>query len=123
MGGVEKDIMDDLAHCKSLSDIQSLILAGKYGSCLKQLDNLKIADLKTELQSGGLWHISNLQGVQRVTLLTLDPTQDLATLNLLKYEVLDCCMTKGHLHNLLPEIPYLLPGEQKVSANFGFNFA
>ena len=131
--GTKDIMMMDLAHCfhhswRSLSDIQSLILAGKFGSkpgCLKPLDNLKIADLKTELQSRGLntngllkpqlsAHLTDiLQGVQRVpTLLTLDPTQDLATLNLSKYEVLDCEPLhdiKGHLHNLLPEIPYLLP--------------
>ena len=49
--------------------------------------------------------------MQRVpTLLTLDPTQSLASLNLSKYEVLDCEPLhdiKGHLYNLLPEIPHL----------------
>ena len=53
-----------------------------------------------------------LQGVQRVpTILTLDPKQPLSMLNLQKYEVIDCEPLhdmKGHLYNLLPEIPHLL---------------
>lgn len=125
--------MMDLAHAfqhswRSLSDIQTLILAGMFGSkpgCLKPLENLKIADLRVELQSRwvdtkGLLkpqlslHLTDiLQGVQRVpTLLTLDPTQSLASINLSMYEILDCEPLhdiKGHLQNLLPEIPYLLP--------------
>ena len=125
--------MMDLAHAfqhswRSLSDIQTLILAGMFGSkpgCLKPLENLKIADLRVELQSRGVdikgllkpqlsLHLTDiLQGVQRVpTLLTLDPTQSLASINLSMYEILDCEPLhdiKGHLQNLLPEIPYLLP--------------
>ena len=54
-----------------------------------------------------------LQGAQQVpTLLTLDPTQSLASLNLSKYEVPYCEPLhdiKGHLYNLLPEIPHILP--------------
>lgn len=54
-----------------------------------------------------------LQGAQRVpTLLSLCPTQSLASLNLHKYEVIDCEPLhdlKGHLYNLLPELPDLLP--------------
>ena len=42
---------------RSLSDKHALILVGKFGfkpGCLKPLENQKIADLKTELQSRGL---------------------------------------------------------------------
>ena len=42
------------------------------------------------------------------------PTQSFTTLNLSKYEVLDfepLHDIKGHLHNLLPEIPDLLPSD------------
>ena len=123
-------MMMDLAHSfhqswRSLSDIQALILAGTLGNkpgCLKPLHHLKIVDLRTELQVRGVGlrkpqltaHLTDiLQGVQRVpTLLTLEPTQSLSSLNLLKYEVLDCEPLhdiKRHLYNLLPEIPSLLP--------------
>ena len=124
--------MMDLTHAfhhtwRSLSDIQTLVLAGKFGNkpgCLKPLDNLKVADLRKELQTRGVQTqgmlkpqllstlTDILQGAQRVpTLLTLYPTQPLSSLNLNKYEVLDCEPLhdlKGHLYNLLPEIPNLL---------------
>ena len=51
------------------------------------------------------------------TLLALNPTQSLASLNLETYEVLDCEPLhdmKGHLNNLLPEIPHLLPPPLKT---------
>ena len=104
-----------------------LILAGRLGNkpgCLKPLYNLKIADLRLELQARGVEteglskpqlssHLTDiLQGVQRVpTLLTLHPTQTMDSLNLSRYEVLDCEPlhdVKVHLYNLLPEIPILL---------------
>ena len=131
--GCKDSMMMDLAHAfyhiwRSLSDIQTIALAGKFGNkpgCLKPLDNLKFADLRKELQARGIQAqgmlkpqlLSNLteilQSVQRVpTLLTLDPTQPLSNLNISKYEVLDCEPLhdlKGHLYNLLQEIPYLLP--------------
>ena len=87
-------------------NIQTLVLAGKFGNqpgCLKTLDNLKVADLRKELQTRGVQTqgilkpqllstlTEILQGAQRVpTLLTLYPTQPLSSLNLNKYEVLDC---------------------------------
>jgi hypothetical protein len=129
--GCKDNLMMDLAHTfhcswRSLSGIQALILAGKLGNkpgCLKPPDNLNFADLRLELQARGIetrgllkaqltFSLSDiLQGAQHVpTLLTLDPTQSFTTLNLSKYEVLDCEPLhdiKGHLHNLLPEIPDL----------------
>ena len=136
--GCKDVLMMDIAHAfhnswRSLSDIQVLILAGRLGNqpgCLKPLDNLKIADLRQELQARGIntkgllkpqltsCLTDILQGVQRVpTLLTLNPAQSLTTLNLTKYEVLDCEPLhdlKGHLYNLLPDIPYLLPSQLKT---------
>ena len=55
-------MMVDLAHAfyhswRSLNDIQNLALAGQFGSkpgCLKPLDNLKVADLRKELQTRGV---------------------------------------------------------------------
>ena len=131
--GCKDTMMMDLGHAfhhtwRSLSDIQTLVLGGKFGNkpeCLKPFDSLKVADLRKELQARGI-HTQGmlkpqllstltdiLQGAQRVpTLLTLHPTQSLSSLNLSKYEVLDCEPLhdlKGHLYNLLPEIPHLLP--------------
>ena len=127
--GCKDSMMMDLAHTfhrswRSLGEIQNLVLSGKFGNkpgCLKPLDNLKMADLRKELQARGVStqgmlkpHLQTvltniLQGVQRVpTLLTLCPIQTLCSLNL---EVIDCEPLhdlKGHLHNLLPEIPHLL---------------
>ena len=129
-----KDIMmQDLAHalnCKwrCLADLQQLVVAGTYGKtagCLKPLDGLYVEQLREELQSRGLQTDNKLKpqlqeeltellsGAQRVpSLLILNPTQSLSSLNLPRYEVLDCEPLhdlKGHLSNLLPEIPHLLP--------------
>ncbi len=58
-----------------------------------------------------------LKGAQRVpTLLTLNPTQTLLSLNLHEYEVLDCEPLhdfKGHAYNLLTEIPTLFESPLK----------
>ena len=54
-----------------------------------------------------------LEGAQRVpSILVLNPIQSLSELNLSQYEILDCEPLhdiKGHLSNILPEIPHLLP--------------
>ena len=125
-------MMVDLAHAfyhswRSLNDIQNLALAGQFGSkpgCLKPLDNLKVADLRKELQTRGvetqgmlkpqLMSILTdiLQGFQRVpTLLTLCPTQSLISLNIQKYQVIDCEPLhdlKGHLYQKSPIFSILL---------------
>ena len=130
--GVKDVMMQDLAHTlqhkwKSLADLQALILAGKHGSvpgCLKPLEGLKVQELREELEARGQSTegklkpelqcelTSILEGAQRVsTLLTLNPTQTLTSLNLGNYEVLDCEPLhdiKGHLNNILPEITHLL---------------
>ena len=127
--------MADLAHAlqqkwRTLADLQDLILAGKYGNApgqLKPLDGLLVAKLKEELKAR---HITTngknkpelqteltelLQGAQRVpTLLTRNPSQSLASLNLQRYEILDCEPLhdlKGHFYNLLPEFIALLPSQ------------
>ena len=135
--GCKDTMMQDLAHslnCKwrSLTDLQQLVVAGTYGKNpgrLKPLDGLRIQELRKELQSRGYQTDEQLKpqlqaeltallsGAQRVpTLLILNPTQPLASLNLPRYEVLDCEPLhdiKGHLHNLLPEIPHLLSPDLK----------
>lgn len=99
--------MEDLAHAlrctwRSLADIQEIALAGKFGNTagqLKPLEDLRVKQLHQELEARGYATgdqrkprlqaelTSILSGVQRVpTLLALDPSQSLASLN----EVLDC---------------------------------
>ena len=135
--GCKDVMMQDLAHalnCKwrSLSDLQQLVVSGTYGKTqgrLKPLDGLRIQELRKELESRGYQTGDQLKpqlqetltellaGAQRVpTILILNPTQPLSNLNLSRYEVLDCEPLhdiKGHLHNLLPEIPHLLPPDLK----------
>ena len=83
-----------------------LVLAGKYGNAsgqLKPLDNLLVDQLQAELEARGCCTrgklkpalqselTTTLKGVQRVpTLLTLNPTQTLQSLNLEHYEIIDC---------------------------------
>lgn len=125
--------MADLPHAlekksRSLANLQSLILGGKFGNVpekLKPLYNLVVSNLREELQAR---HVSTegqkkpelqaklteiLQGTQRVpTILTQNPSRPLSSLNLQRYEVLDCEPLhdlKGHLYNLLPEFVALLP--------------
>ena len=130
-------MMQDLAHvlrCKprSLEELQSLVLAGKFGNKqgqLKPLDNLLVSQLREELRARGLsiqgklkpalQHdlTVSLKGAQRVpTLLTLNPPQTLGSLNLQQYEVLDCEPLhdfKCHAYNLLKEIPTLFASPLK----------
>ena len=60
---------------------------------------------------------SVLCGPQRVpTILIKCPSQSLSEINLDGYTVMDCEPLhdlKGHLINLLPEIPHVLAGENK----------
>lgn len=130
--GCKDTMMSDLSHAfrkpwRSLTTLQQLVTSGKYGnipSQLKPLDNLKVSELREELHTRGVADTQKmlkpelqevlskiLQGAQRVpTLLSLNPTQPLSALNLNHYEILDCEPLhdiKGHLYNLLPEIPNL----------------
>ena len=136
--GCKDALMPDLSHAlrrewRSMATLQSVVTAGKFGDTqnrLKPLDGLKVNELREELQARGVKDTAKklkpqlqeelsliLEGAQRVpTLLTLNPTQPLSTLNLEDYEVLDCEPLhdlKGHLYNLLPEVPHLLPDPLK----------
>ena len=59
--------MQDLCHAlrrklRSLSELQTIVTAGKYGKKageLKPLDSLKAAELKLELKARGHKHIDN----------------------------------------------------------------
>lgn len=58
-----------------------------------------------------------MKGARVPTLLKLNPTQNLSSLNLGEYTVLDCEPLpdiKGHLFNLFEELPHILPAEIRV---------
>ena len=131
--------MDDLAHSftcswRSLDDLQNLVIQGTYGKkpgLLKPFEKLKKAQLKEELCLRGIPNIESsdkkeltsllvciLRGAQRVpTLLITNPIQPLSELNLGAYTILDSEPLhdlKGHLINLLTELPYILDGSVKT---------
>ncbi len=130
--GCKDTMMQDLAHAlqcqsRSLADLQSLVLGGKYGNSpgtLKPLDGLRVHKLRRELEARGKTTNGKLKpdmqeelgrilkGAQRVpTLLVLNPQQPLISLNLSQYEILDCEPLhdlKGHISHLLEEVPHLL---------------
>lgn len=58
-----------------------------------------------------------MKGARVPTLLKLNLTQSLSSLNLGEYTVLDCeplPNIKGHLFNLFEELPHILPAEIRV---------
>ena len=136
--GCRSDRFDDLAHVfnfswRSLDDLQSLVLKGKYGkqpSLLKPFANLSKEQLKEELRIRGVFDLSGrkpelrselqtiLCGVQRVpTILINNPLQTLSQLHLPFYTVLDCEPLhdlKGHLINLLTELPHIFLVSVKI---------
>lgn len=116
----------------SLADLQSLVVQGKFGrkaGVLKPFEKLKKAELQEELRQRRVLDdtldkqelvstlAAMLKGAQRVpTILISNPTQSLVDLNLSQYTVLDSEPLhdlKGHLINLLTELPYVLEGTAK----------
>ena len=112
--------------------MQKLVLKGKYGKqrgVLKPFSNLNKSQLIEELRCRGVFDLSGrkpdlvselqkiLCGVQRVpTMLINNPSQSLSELNLELYTILDSEPLhdlKGHLINLLTELPHILSGECK----------
>lgn len=135
--GCHSDVIDDLTcalQCtwRSLSEIQSLALAGKYGdtpNVIKPFESLDTAELQQELRFRNVYHeatnkkdlrcvlADTLKGVQRVpTLLLGNPTENLVNLNLQYYTVLDSEPLhdiKGHLIHLFINLPSVISGEIK----------
>ena len=136
--GCKSHQMQDFAHAiqcppRSLESLQSLIVAGKFGSepCkLKPFDKLVVSAIESELTARGVAFQTNtkkqqlqellteeLKGAQRVpSLLVLNPTQKLKDIQLGEYEVLDCEPlhdVKGHLCNLVNELPNLVLTKHK----------
>ncbi len=129
-----KDIMySDQAHAlqchwRSLQELQELAVGGVYGSkpgATKPFEKLLVAELREELKARGVFDIDRLKpelqqelteilrGIQRVPALLLEnPKQQLGSLNLSRYELMACEPLhdlKGHIHNLLEELPGILP--------------
>ena len=100
---------------------------GKQAQTVTPFHNLRIEDLKHELQARGVNDVRKpkpelqqqlrqlLEGIHRVpSLLLLNPLQPLTEIHLSRYTVLTSEPLhdlKGHLHNILEEIPYILNRE------------
>lgn len=126
--------MEDAAYaltlpCRSLQDLQSLVTAGYFGktpNALRPLEKLKVEEIRKELRLRKIYDFDGikkdlqqqldtiLKGARVPTLLKLNPTQSLSSLNLGEYTVLDCEPLpdiKGHLFNLFEKLPHILPAE------------
>lgn len=126
-------LFSDQAHAllhpwRPLKQLQSLAIGGTFGKhagILRPFQNLKVHELKSELQARGICLEKGvkknelqrelddiLKGVARVpALLLTDPTQPLSSLNLEKYEVVasePLHDLKGHIINLITELPHIL---------------
>ena len=131
--GCQEHLFDDQAHTlqhkwRSLKEMQTLATGGRVGSqpgALRPFD-LKVKELRSELEARGMvvdntMHRADLQksldkilrGVMRVPALLLsNPTQQLTSLNLEKYEIVasePLHDIKGHVINLITELPNILP--------------
>lgn len=138
--GCKETLFSDQAHAllhawRPLKQLQSLATGGTFGKhagILRPFQNLKVRELKSELQARGV-HLEKgvlkdelqlklddiLRGVNRVpALLLTNPTQSLSSLSLEKYEVVasePLHDLKGHMINLITELPYILPAGETVT--------
>ena len=140
--GSHVNLFDDQAHMlqqkwRTPQELQAIATSGIYGrqaGVLKPFD-LKVKELRTELEARGIFVTSQMKrpdlddlltqvlgGVTRVpALLLAHPTQQLSSLNLEKYEIVACEPLhdlKGHLINLITKLPSILPpGETKTKCD------
>ncbi len=136
--GCQGHLYDDQAHAlqhkwRNPQELQTVATSGRYGrqaGVLKPF-HLKVNELRTELEARGIYIDrtmkrpeldklleQTLRGVVRVpALLLTNPTQQLLSLNLDKYEVMasePLHDIKGHIVNLITELPGILAsGETK----------
>ena len=131
--GCQEYLFDDQAHTlqhkwRSPQQLQTLAISGRFGrqpGALRPFD-LRVKELRSELEARGVVLDSKmlradlqlklneiLRGVARVpALLLTNPTQQLASLNLGKYEIVasePLHDIKGHVINLINEMPTILP--------------
>ena len=137
--GCQEYLFDDQAHTlqhkwRTPQQLQTLAISGRFGKqagVLRPLD-LKVKELRMELEARrinfekgdtrpALQNLLDrkLKGVLRVPALLLEnPTEELASLNLDKYEIVasePLHDIKGHLINLISEMPNIIPpGETKA---------
>lgn len=131
--GCKETLFSDQAHSlihswRSLKELQAVATGGTLGrhdGKLQPFENLRVRELKRELEERGVEIKGMLKddlqmalngilgGVARVpTLLLLNPTQSLSDLNLSRYEIVasePLHDLKGHITNLITEIVYVLP--------------
>ena len=119
-----------------MQDIQNLATSGRFGkrfNVVRPFENLTMGEIQTELRLRGCIDVdmpkaqlvaklkSILEGVQRVPSLLLScPTSELKQFNLQRYSILPCEPLhdlKGHLNNLLSNVPTLLTGELKTNVH------
>ena len=136
--GCQEHLFDDQAHTlqhkwRTPQQLQTLAISGRFGKqagVLRPLD-LKVKELKMELEARRIYVEKDmtrpllqnlldqeLKGVLRVPALLLEnPTEELASLNLEKYEIVasePLHDIKGHLINIISEMPNIIPpGETK----------
>ena len=135
--GIHVSTFTDQTHAlrrrvRSLQDIQNLPTSGRFGkrfNVVRPFENLTMGEIQTELRLRSCIDVdmpkaqlvaklkSILEGVQRVPSLLLScPTSELKQFNLQRYSILPCEPLhdlKGHLNNLLSNVPTLLTGELK----------
>ena len=136
--GTKENLFNDQAHTlqhkwRNVQQLQTVAISGRYGRKAGELKpfKLRVKELRSELEARSFFVDDKmprpeledlleqiLRGVSRVpALLLTDPTQQLASLNLDKYEIVatePLHDIKGHLINLITELPNVLPpGETK----------
>ena len=133
-------LFSDQAHAllhpwRPLHDLQAIAISGSLGKqagALWPFRYLRVHELKLELEARGV-HLEQgakkedfqcelddiLRGIVRVlALLLADTTQSLTALNLQRYEVVasePLHDLKGHITNLITELPHILPEGQWIS--------
>lgn len=132
--GCKETLFSDQAHAlahvwRPLDTLQSLATGGTFGKqpgVLRPFDSLRVNKLKRELGARGVYLKEGLRkdvlqrklddilrGVASVPALLLTaPMQSLSSLGLAKYEVVasePLHDLKGHIVNLITELPYVLP--------------
>ena len=136
--GTRENLFDDQAHTlqpkwRDVQELQTVATSGRHGKTAMNLTPFKllIKELRSELEARNIFVHEQmkraeldylleetLKGVSRVpALLLTNPTQQLASLNLDKYEIVatePLHDIKGHVINLITELPHILPpGETK----------
>ena len=128
--GCQEYSIDDQAHTlqhkwRSPQQLQTLAISGRFGrqpGALRLFD-LRVKELRSELEARGVVLDSKMlradlqiklnEILTRVpALLLTNPTQQLASLNLGKYEIVasePLHNIKGHVINLINEMPTILP--------------